>query len=45
MKHFLRQMPEGWDREFLPPEWTKPQDVQDNFGCDWVTDIKIVGAN
>jgi hypothetical protein len=25
MNHFLRQMPEGWDREFLPPEWTKPQ--------------------
>jgi HNH endonuclease len=25
MEHFLRQMPEGWDREFLPPEWTKPQ--------------------
>jgi hypothetical protein len=25
MKHFLRQMPEGWDREFLAPEWTKPQ--------------------
>ena len=25
MKHFLRQMPEGWDREFLSPEWTKPQ--------------------
>jgi hypothetical protein len=23
MKHVLRQMPEGWDREFLPPEWTK----------------------
>ena len=23
--HFLRQMPEGWDREFLPSEWTKPQ--------------------
>ena len=20
MNHFLRQMPEGWDREFLPPE-------------------------
>lgn len=25
MKQFLRRMPEGWDREFLPPEWTKPQ--------------------
>jgi ATP-dependent helicase IRC3 len=25
MEHFLRRMPEGWDREFLPPEWTKPQ--------------------
>jgi len=25
MTHFLRQMPEGWDREFLSPEWIKPQ--------------------
>jgi len=25
VKHFLRQMPEGWDREFLPAEWIKPQ--------------------
>ena len=25
MKHFIRQMPEGWDREFLSPEWIKPQ--------------------
>jgi len=25
MKHFLRQMPEGWDRELLSPEWIKPQ--------------------
>ena len=25
MKHFLHKMPEGWDREFLTPEWMKPQ--------------------
>jgi hypothetical protein len=25
MKHFLRQMPEGWDREFLSPEWMSPR--------------------
>jgi superfamily II DNA or RNA helicase len=25
MKSFIRQMPEGWDREFLSPEWMKPQ--------------------
>lgn len=25
MTHFLRQMPEGWDREYLPPDWIKPQ--------------------
>jgi superfamily II DNA or RNA helicase len=24
-KHFLRQMPEGWDREVLSEEWMKPQ--------------------
>jgi len=25
VKHFVQQMPEGWDREFLSPEWMKPQ--------------------
>ena len=25
INHFLRQMPEGWDREFLSPDWIKPQ--------------------
>ena len=25
MTHFLRQMPEGWDREVLLPEWINPQ--------------------
>lgn len=25
MSHFLRQMPEGWDREFIAPDWMKPQ--------------------
>ncbi len=25
MDYFLQQMPEGWDREYLPPEWTQPQ--------------------
>jgi superfamily II DNA or RNA helicase len=33
MKHFLRQMPEGWDREFLSPEWMKPQVAA------WVTEF------
>lgn len=25
MTYFLREMPEGWDREFLSPEWITPQ--------------------
>ena len=25
MTQFLARMPEGWDREFLSPEWTEPQ--------------------
>lgn len=25
VKYFLQQMPEGWDREFLSPEWMMPQ--------------------